>query len=321
MDESLVTLDRMRTFTRVAERSSFSAVAQELGLGQSTVSRQVIELEKGLGAELFSRTTRRVTLTEEGRFYYSMVLRILSDVEYANQEVRDAKRSPAGKIRLSCTAALGILHFSRLIFEFQDDYPYIQIDLSLSDIRVDLVEESFDAAIRLGPLSESSLKYRSLGHSRMHLVASPQYLDTWGRPSTPQDLEDHEVICMSNVTGSDVLSLCGPDGVYTRVRVGGRLRVDHGLAAREAIAAGRGIAPAHRWLIEDLLVNGEVEEVLMGYSLPPVPLSILIVPERWGTRRTELLIKYLSEKAIGLPGIEPLPGLGTQPKSTDELGA
>ncbi|HXV31516.1 MAG TPA: LysR family transcriptional regulator [Sinorhizobium sp.] len=304
MDKSEITLERMRTFVRVAERGSLSAVARELGIGQSTVTRHLRELEEAIGVPLLSRTTRRVSVTQEGSRYYANSIEILRLVEQATDEARATGRATAGTIRISCTAAFGILHVSRLIFAFQDRYPDIGVDLSLTDERVDLVREGIDIALRLGPLADSSMKVRALGRSRRLLVAAPAYLTDRGRPVLPQHLSRHEGIRMSNVAGSDKLALQGPDGEHHSVPFGGRLRVDHGLAVREALVAGRGIAPAHHWLVGDLLTEGQLEAVLPAYSLPPVPLSMLIVPERAAIARVRLLIEFLVKQIGEIPGIE-----------------
>ncbi len=304
MDKSDVTLERMRTFVRVAERGSLSAVARELRVGQSTVTRHLRELEEAVGVPLLSRTTRRVTMTDEGSRYYARSVEILRLVEQAGDEVRGTRGAPAGTVRVSCTAAFGVLHVSRLIFAFQDRYPDIGVDLSLTDERVDLVREGVDIALRLGPLTDSSMRLKALGQSRRLLVAAPGYLAQRGRPAVPRDLTGHEGIRMSNVAGSDTLVLQGPDGSHHAVPFDGRLRVDHGLAAREALVAGRGIAPAHRWLVGDLLAAGRLEVVLPHYSLPPVPLSMLIVPERAGIARVRLLVDFLADEIGSVPGVE-----------------
>lgn len=305
MDKSDVTLERMRTFVRVAERGSLSAVARELGLGQSTVTRHLRELEDALGVPLLSRTTRRVTMTDEGSLYHTRSLQVLRLVEQAADEARGARGASAGTVRVSSTAAFGVLHASRLIFAFQDRHPDIAVDLSLTDERIDLVRDGIDIALRLGPLTDSSLKLRPLGQSERLLVAARSYLAERGRPSVPQDLAGHESIRISNVAGSDRLVLRGPDGDEHAVPFEGRLRVNHGLAAREALGAGRGIAPAHRWLIDDMLADGRLEVVLSTYSLPPVPLSMLIVPERARVARVRLLMEFLAEQIGKVPGIMP----------------
>jgi DNA-binding transcriptional LysR family regulator len=304
MNRPEVTLERLRTFVRVAERGSLSAVAREFGVGQSTITRHLRELEEAVGLPLLSRTTRRVAMTDEGARYYADSLQILRLVEQAGEEARSTRGGTTGTVRVSCTAAFGVLHVSRLVFAFQDLHPGIAVDLSLTDERVDLVREGVDIALRLGPLSDSSLKLRPLGLSRRSLVAAPAYLAARGRPSVPQDLSGHEGIRMSNIAGSDVLALQGRGGERHSVPFAGQLRVDHGLAAREALVAGRGIAPAHLWLVEDLLAEGRLEVVLPDYALPAVPLNLLIVPERAGIARVRLLIEFLAKEIAAMPAFE-----------------
>ncbi|MDE5445082.1 LysR family transcriptional regulator [Bradyrhizobium sp. CSA207] len=309
MDRSDVTLERMRSFVRVAERGSLSAVARELGHGQSTVTRHIRELEQAVGVPLLTRTTRSVRMTEEGRRYYADCVQILRLVEQAGDEARSTRGGPAGTVRVSCTAAFGVLHVSRFIFAFQDRYPDVAVDLSLTDERIDLVREGVDVALRLGPLTDSSMKLKRLGQSGRVLVAAPDYLATRGRPTRPQDLANHEGVRMSNIAGSDVLVLHGRRGGRHVVPFAGRLRVDHGLAAREALAAGRGIAPAHLWLVGDLVAAGRLELVLPDYAPPSVPLNMLIVPDRSGIARVRLLVDFLAKEIARLPGIEkPQPG-------------
>ncbi|MCW1841330.1 LysR family transcriptional regulator [Prosthecomicrobium hirschii] len=303
MDQSDITLERMRTFVRVAERGNLSAVARDLGTGQSTVTRHLRELEAAVGAPLLNRTTRRVAMTEEGSRYYAQCVQILRLVEQASEEIRNTRESPSGTIRLSCTAALGVLHVTRLIFAFQAHYPDIHIDFNLTDERIDLVKEGVDIALRLGPLADSSLKLHHLGDSTRLLVASPAYLAAQGRPQKPEELAAHNVIRMVNVAGSDTLVMTGPDGKTHSIAVKGDLRVDHGLAAREAFRAGRGIGSAHRWLVDDLLASDELEPLLPGYELASTPFNMLIVPERAKVARVRLLIDYLVEQATHLPGM------------------
>jgi DNA-binding transcriptional LysR family regulator len=295
----------MRTFVRVAQRGSLSATARELGIGQSTVTRHINELEEAVGVPLLGRTTRRVTLTEEGSRYYTNCLQILRLVEQASEEARDARRAPVGAVRVSCTAALGVMHVASILFAFQDRHPDVRIDLHLTDERIDLAREGVDVALRLGPVLDEAMKLVAIGASRRNLVASPAYLSSHGKPSRPAELVHHNGIVMSNIAGSDHLFLCDPDGTRLMVPIGGTLRVNNGLAARAALAAGRGIAPAHLWLVQDLLDAGELETVLDEYELDSVPVSLLVVPERAGIARVRLLVDFLVEEIPALPGIKP----------------
>ncbi len=307
MDKSDLNLINMRSFVRVAERGSLSAVARELGLGQSTISRHLQELEDAVGVPLLSRTTRRVTLTDEGSRYYANCVQILRLIEQAGDEARGARGAASGTIRISCTAAFGILHITRLVFAFQDRYPDIAIDLNLTDERIDLVREGVDIALRLAPLTDSSLKLRPLGYSHRLLVASPDYLAKRGTPRTPQDLAGHDGIRMTNVAGSEVLVVMAPDRERHEVPFRGCFRTNHGLGVREAVLAGRGIGASHAWLVDDLIAAGRLTVILPDHRLPSTPLNMLIVPERAGIARVRLLIDHLAEEIARLPGIRPEP--------------
>ena len=145
---------------------------------------------------------------------------------------------------------------------------------------------------------------RTLGASRRILVGSPGYLARHGRPATPGDLAGLDGVRMSNIAGSEALTLEGPNGETRLVPFDGRLRVDHGLAAREAYLAGRGIGPAHLWLVDDLLSEGRLEPVLPDYAPPPVSLNLLIVPERADIARVRLLVEFLAGEVLKIPGID-----------------
>lgn len=303
MDKPAITLERMRSFVRVAERASFSAVAREQRVGQATITRHVAELESALGVSLLSRTTRRVALTAEGTDYLENARTILRLVDEAADDVRRAGDRLDGKVRVSCTAALGIRHVQRTLFAFQDQHPNVSVDLRLSDVQIDLVHEAVDIAIRLGPLADSSMLHKPIGNSRRMLVASRAYLEEHGRPQGPDDLRHHQTIRMSNVAGSDMLVLHPREGRPCSIPFDGRLLVDHGLAAREALMQRRGIASAHVWLVDDLLQAGAVEQILPDYAPEPVPLSILFVPGRARIKRIRSLIDTISATLKSLPGI------------------
>jgi DNA-binding transcriptional LysR family regulator len=305
MDRPDGSLEHMRTFVRVAERGSLSAVARELNVGQSTITRHLHDLERAIGVSLLSRTTRRVTLTDEGSRYYANCVQILRLVEQAGDDARGTRGAAAGTIRISCTAAFGILHVTQAVFAFQDRYPDIAVDLSLTDERIDLVREGVDIALRLAPLADSAMKLRALGHSHRLLVAAPDYLARHGRPQSAQELAGHEGIRMPNVAGSEMLALQAPDGTRHQVPFGGRFRANHGLAVREAVLAGRGIAAAHHWLVDDLLKAGRLTPLLRDHTLSSVPLNMLIVPERTGVARVRLMIEHLVDAIGRLPGIRP----------------
>ena len=286
MDKSDITLERMRTFVRVAERGSLSAVARELGLGQSTVTRHLRELEEALGVPLISRTTRRVTVTDEGNRYYANSVQILRLVEQAGDEARGTRGASVGTIRVSCTAAFGVLHATRLIFAFQEKYTDIGVDLSLTDERIDLVREGIDIALRLGPLTDSSMKLRALGQSQRLLVAAPGYLARRGTPIVPQDLSDHEGIRMSNVAGSDMLELHGNTGERHMVPFHGRLRVD-----QPTVRGGDAAAGDERLAGRQSMVNPETPVKGHHMLLTGVPVKFQHIAARHIRHANALMVR------------------------------
>ena len=173
----------------------------------------------------------------------------------------------------------------------------------LSDERSDLVRDGIDLAIQIGPQLDSELVVRPLGESRQLLVASPRYLSRRGTPRVPEDLAHHDVIRRTNIPKSDELTLADEQGQAHTVPVTPRLRVDQGLAAREALIANRGVAPVPQWLVDDLLESGQLELVLPGYSCPPTPLFMLIVPERADVTRVKLMRDYLASQITSIPGV------------------
>jgi DNA-binding transcriptional LysR family regulator len=304
MNKPDVTLERMRSFVRVAERGNLSAVARELGVGQSTITRHLRELEDAIGVPLINRTTRHVALTDEGRRYRSSAIEILRLVDEAADEIRGEGEGVAGSVRVSCSAFFGVMHACRLIFAFQDRYPGVRVDFVLTDERTDLVRDGVDIAIQIGPQPNSEMMLRSLGQFRKILVAAPRYLERHGRPTMPEDLSSHEVIRKTDLSKSGQLVLTGPGGELHIATFKGRFRVDQGLAAREALIAGRGISPVPRWLVDDLIEDGKLEIVLPGFLCPPIPLNMLIVPERSSIRRVQLLKDFLVENVKSIPGVE-----------------
>jgi DNA-binding transcriptional LysR family regulator len=245
-----------------------------------------------------------VTLTQEGLRYLTEARTILRLVDEATDDARSASGDLIGKVRISCTAALGVRHVSGALFAIQKSFPGIAIDLSLSDVRIDLVCEAVDLAVRLGPLDDSSMKLKQVGQSHRVLVASRGYLEKNGTPGSVEDLARHQSIRMINVAGSERLRLTDVDGDAKTVRLSGRLTVDHGLAAREAVRQGQGIAACHVWLVDDLLASGEVERVLPTVSLEPVPLSILYVPARARVARVRKVIDELAMRLSAVPGVD-----------------
>jgi DNA-binding transcriptional LysR family regulator len=233
--------DTILAFVRVAETGSFSEAARRLGLSKSMISRQVSALEADLGVRLLHRTTRSLSPTEAGRAYLERCQRILSDLDEANLLVSHLQAVPRGRLRVSAPLSFGIGHLSPCLPAFLERYPEIELDMGFTDRHVDLVEEGWDVAVRIGRLADSSLIVRRLAPIRRLAAASPAYLERRGTPTRPEDLAGHD--CLTH--GSRIQAewrFVGEDGRSPRVvEVKGRFHADNGDVLRDMALAGLGI--------------------------------------------------------------------------------
>ncbi|HEX9448311.1 MAG TPA: LysR family transcriptional regulator [Dongiaceae bacterium] len=234
-------LGTMEAFVAVVDARSFSAAALKLRSSKSLVSRQIAALESALGARLFHRTTRSLALTEEGRRYHEQVVRILADIADANQSLSNMQSTPRGLLRVNAPMSFGYLHLAPAVPDFLMQYPEIELDLTMNDRYVDLVEEGVDLALRLGRLADSSLIARKLAPARRVVCASPAYLRDHGVPETPDDLPQHQCLCYSNISASDEWRFVRQNGTPWPVEVKGRLHANNGDALREAALKGLGL--------------------------------------------------------------------------------
>lgn len=252
-------LGTMEAFLRVAETKSFSEAARRLRTSKSLVSRQVAELEGNLGVRLFHRTTRSLTLTEEGRGYVEQVARILAEIEEANLSVSATRAAPRGRLRVSAPMSFGILHLAPAIPLFLARCPEVELDLNLNDRYVDLIDEGLDLSIRVGRLAESSLVARKLADNRMVLCASPDYLARHGTPQSPADLAQHRCLCYSSNATQPEWRLQHRDGTLWSVPIKAHLHVNNGDVLRSAALAHTGIAFLPNFIVgRDLQVSGLV---------------------------------------------------------------
>lgn len=261
-------LTAVRMFAEVVDRGSFSAAARALGVATSSVSRQVHRLEDKLGARLLDRTTRRVKLTPAGTVYYERIVQVLQDVEEAGQAVSELEAAPRGLLRLNIPMTFGKLHVLPLISEFLERYPEVNVDVSMTDTMVDLVEAGADLAIRIGELKDSSLVARRLAPSVRALCASPRYLERHGEPRHPADLAGHACLLFKFLSGGSTWSFEGPEGSI-EVRVRARLLANNAEALLSAAINGHGLALLPTWLVAQSLEAGSLRRVLPDYWASP----------------------------------------------------
>lgn len=285
-------LQAMRTFTAVVDAGSFVRAMEISGFSKPAVSRQVAELEKHLGARLLHRTTRRLSLTDEGRTYYQRCKEILQAVEEAGAEAGNAAVKARGRLRIGAPQTFGALHLAPLWGRFAADNPMVSLDIVLSDRIVDLVEEGYDLVVRIGQLSNSELVSRPLARSRMMLCASPDYLARCGQPTQPKDLARHEVIAYSYWSSGDEWHFTGPSGA-TSVRVNSRIHANSGDTCRAAALDGYGVVLQPDFLIHEDLRSGRLVELMPGYRGPELDIQALYPTRRQVPLKVRRLLDFL----------------------------
>lgn len=261
-------IDYLRLFLRVAATQNISSAGAELGLSPAVASAHLNKLEEGLGVRLIHRTTRKVSLTEEGQAFYHHAEDVLASVEAAKASVGAGSSSPSGTLRVAAPASFGRMHLVPALKGFLQEHPHLKLDLMLSDTIIDLVEGGFDIAIRNSALKDSSLVARKLTLDKRILCASPSYLEEYGTPNTPKDLLSHNCITLIGLENWLFRASDDAEGQEKiKVKVKGNFRTDNGEAIRDACAQGIGITINSTWSAREQLNKGELIEVLPNYPL------------------------------------------------------
>lgn len=237
----------MRIFVRVAEARSFSGIARELNVAQSTVSKQISALEEHLGARLVSRTTRTLSLTDEGHQFYERSREILDAIAEAETTVGSGKLSPSGLVRLGCPATFGRLLIAPRLARLLAEYPELRVELVMNDAFADLVAEGLDLVVRIGVLADQNLIARRVGTTYRGIFGSPTYFAERGLPKTPHDLRNHNCIVYTNLGTGNEWRFAGPQRRFN-VRVQGNFLANNAEAIREAVLSSIGVAAAPTWM-------------------------------------------------------------------------
>ena len=259
--------DDLRVFTIVVRKASFAEAAQELGASPAFVSKRIRLLEEDLAVKLLHRTTRRVSVTEEGERVFHWALRILDDMDQLLQEVAVTRAEPRGLLRVTVPMVYGRRHIAPLVPEFLALHPEVQLQLEMSDARQDLVAEGFDVAVRIGELEDSSLVARRLAPCLSTLCAAPAYLAQAGTPRTPADLERHNCLFYSLFRGGTQWRLHGPEGEVA-ITPRGNFEVNNSDAIHTALLAGLGIGNMPDFIVARDLAIGRLVPVLPDHALP-----------------------------------------------------
>ncbi len=292
-------LEAWAIFAAVAEHRSFSGAADAIGLSKATVSKAVARLEAHLDQSLFHRTSRRLALTESGRPLADHARRIVAEATAAEEAARSAAAAPAGRIRLAAPMSFGLTNIAPIVAEFLASHPAIEIELHLSDSRVDIVAEGFDVALRIGDLADSSLRARRLCAIQAHIIAAPAYLEQYGEPLTPTDLGRHRVLGYANLPGP--WRFRGPDGADLSIRTAGPLMANSGDALVPSLLAGLGISRLPEFIIGAHLATGALVPILKDWSPSATALHLLTPPSALRPARVEALIAFLTERLRTAP--------------------
>ena len=298
------TLALFRAFVRVVEAGSFTRVAQEQNSSQPTVSRQVAALEEHLGTRLFTRTTRKLTLTDDGRGFYERAKLAIEAVSEAEDAVGRRRSRPSGALRLAMPVVFGRLRVIPHLKEFLTRYPEVSIDLVMNDVNADLVEEGIDLAIRSGEITDSSLIARKIGVTRRVVVAAPSYLRGKALPKHPADLAAHDCLTFTGIPAGVRWQFESPEGPVS-VEVKGRVRTRNSEGIREALLSGLGIGFAPIWHFTDEIESGRLRILLHGYEPKPEPIHAAYPSRRFVPQKTRVMIDFLEQRFAIDPKVNP----------------
>jgi len=283
-------IDDLRTFMAIVDAGGVAAAARRLKVSKSIVSRRLVRLERALGAQLISRTTRGVGLTEAGAIFRDHATRAAAELEAANEAIAP-HGDLRGLLRVSAPLSFGLSHVAPVIAELARRHPRLQVDANYTDRFVDLVGEGFDAAIRVGYLSDSSLIARRIAAIGGRFVASPAYIAAHGAPVTPEDIQHHQAL----MQGTEQWRFMA-DGKQINVRVSGRFKADNGEALVAATLAGVGVSMVPDFLVEAHIASGALVPVMVDYPPPEAGLFVLRAPGDFPPRKVRALIDILIER-------------------------
>ncbi|WP_224776865.1 MULTISPECIES: LysR family transcriptional regulator [Achromobacter] len=293
----------MQTYAKVVELGSFAAAADKMGQARSVVTRQIAYLEQKYGVRLLNRTTRKLSMTDAGRAFYERVRPILAEVADLELSLQAEGQRPSGRLRVSAPVSFGILHLGPAIAEYLQRYPDVVIDLDLNDRVVDLVEDGYDVAVRIGPLVDSSLVARPLAPQQLLVCAAPSYLKRHGAPTVPEDLKQHRCLHYAYASTGNEWHF-EKDGVTHLVRVNAALRANNGDVLRTAALAGHGIILQPEFLVGDDIRAGRLTALLTGYAHTPISMVAVYPHRRFLSPKVRSFVEHL-EARFGSPAPTP----------------
>ena len=289
----------LQVFSQVVESGSFSKAAAKLDLSTTAVSRHVADLEAHLQARLLNRTTRRLSLTETGMAFHARCVQLLHDLEEAEREAAQAAVEPRGTLRITSSVNFGARHLGPEIARFMAAHPDVTFDVQLSDRVVDLVEEGFDLAVRIGATGGENLVARRIGETRIVPCASPEYLRRRGAPRTPADLAAHDCFTYEYVSPRGEWRYLDRDGAEQRVKFRGPLHSNNGDLLAEVAARGGGIVFEPGFIVGPDIRAGRLVPLLQDWAVPPMPIYAVYPSRRHLSAKVRVFVDYLVERFSG----------------------
>ena len=276
-------------FVRTVERGSQAAAARELGITPAMVGRHLRALEDRLGTRLLHRSTATQSLTAAGTAFHARAVSVLEQLDAAEHATADPGTAPRGLLRVNGPMVFGVRHLAEAVAQFARAHPAVRVELVLNDRVVDLVDEGYDMAVRIGHLADSALMARRLASCPMVACASPEYLLRRGAPGTPAELRGHDTLLYSYASGGNTMLFRGPGGVEAPVRLSGTFSANNGDALLAAAVAGAGLIVQPAFIVGEALRDGRLVPILPGWTVPDLPIHAVYPSSR-----------HLSPKVRGL---------------------
>lgn len=294
-------LDCDRMFVTVLDLGSFAAAAERLGTSSGQASKLVSRLEADLGVQLLKRTTRALSPTEAGQAYYERMKALLEEFDALEAAVRSSSGAPSGRLRLTAPVSFGTTRLTPVLLDFARAFPDIQLDVTFSDRVANLVDEGFDAAVRIGRPDDSSLIARKLCDARVVLVAAPAYLDRHAPPLGPDDLAQHALIIDANFRDPWHWHFADGEGGTVAIPIAGRLRFSNAEACLAAAEAGLGIARVPTFIAGPRIRDGRVVALLPGMEAAALAIHVVYPPARHLALKVRALVDFCVDRFRGTP--------------------
>lgn len=299
-------LTSMNVFVRVAKAGSFAGGARDLGISRAMATKHIMQLESNLGTRLFNRTTRSLSLTEVGSQYLERCQQVLGDVEEMEAAVTHLQTEPRGVLKISAPPVIGATHISRALAEFLKIHPDLNVDMILQGSPGDLIDEGIDLAIHLGALEDTSMVARKLASSSLVVCGSPEYLDQYGIPQTPEDLAHHSCLVNWAIPPRGKWEF-KDEGGYKAIHVSGRMQANAAHPIRIAAINGLGLVMLPTYIVGSDIEKGKLKLVLENYILPPLDIHAVYPHRKYLSAKVRSFMDFLQEwleHRVSMPGTE-----------------